>query len=233
MERNYAIRKGHLDGQIEIHPRMRTVLLDWISEVHTQYHFAQETFHITVATIDRYLQVSKSIGRSTACPSFNVKIVYDCKFWLTYFSLGSCSLCIRQTVKSTSRKNLQLVGVAALLIASKYEELYPPEVKDFVYITDNTYTKDQILAMEKHILKVSLGQDSHSQRECIPNSHHVVVFNFAEIEIRNGCANANSFSSSIFEGRPGWYTNTLFIEIFYWISCHWLQSFGISTVRGE
>lgn len=59
MERKYAIRKAHLDGQTEIHPRMRTVLLDWISEVHTQYHFAQETFHITVTTIDRYLQVSE------------------------------------------------------------------------------------------------------------------------------------------------------------------------------
>lgn len=59
MERKYAIRKTHLDGQVEIHPRMRTVLMDWISEVHTQYHFAQETFHITVSTIDRYLQVSE------------------------------------------------------------------------------------------------------------------------------------------------------------------------------
>lgn len=58
MEQKYAIRKNHLDGQAEVHPRMRTVLLDWISEVHTQYHFAQETFHITVSTIDRYLQVS-------------------------------------------------------------------------------------------------------------------------------------------------------------------------------
>lgn len=58
MERKYEIRKNHLDGQSEVHPRMRTVLLDWISEVHTQYHFAQETFHITVSIIDRYLQVS-------------------------------------------------------------------------------------------------------------------------------------------------------------------------------
>lgn len=58
MEQKYAIRKNHLDGQQEVHPRMRTVLLDWISEVHTQYHFAQETFHIAVSTIDRYLQVS-------------------------------------------------------------------------------------------------------------------------------------------------------------------------------
>lgn len=49
---------------------------------------------------------------------------------------------------------MQLVGVAALFVASKYEELYPPEVHDFVYITDNTYTKDEILKMEKFMLKV-------------------------------------------------------------------------------
>ena len=40
------------------------------------------------------------------------------------------------------RSNLQLVGVTAMLIASKYEEIYAPEVRDFVYITDNAYTKE-------------------------------------------------------------------------------------------
>lgn len=40
-----------------------------------------------------------------------------------------------------SKSKLQLVGVSALLIACKYEEIYPPEVKDFVYITDRAYTK--------------------------------------------------------------------------------------------
>ena len=44
--------------------------------------------------------------------------------------------------------DVQLVGVAALLIATKYEEIYPPTVKDFIYLTDNTYTKEKILQME-------------------------------------------------------------------------------------
>lgn len=60
MQDFYGIRKNHLDGQREIVPRMRTVLIDWISEVHLQYHFAQETFHSTVSIIDRYLQVRVS-----------------------------------------------------------------------------------------------------------------------------------------------------------------------------
>ena len=44
------------------------------------------------------------------------------------------------------------MGVTALLIASKYEEIYPPELKDFVYITDRAYTKQDVLQMEFHIL---------------------------------------------------------------------------------
>merc|ERR1712139_187952 len=46
------------------------------------------------------------------------------------------------------RKRLQLVGVAAMFIASKFEEINPPELHDWVYITDNAYTKDDVLMME-------------------------------------------------------------------------------------
>ena len=51
-----------------------------------------------------------------------------------------------------SRKNLQLVGVTAMLVASKYEEIWAPEVRDFVYISDRAYSRDQILACEKALL---------------------------------------------------------------------------------
>ena len=51
------------------------------------------------------------------------------------------------------RTRLQLVGVTAMLIASKYEEIYAPEVRDFVYITDKAYTKEEILKMEQCILQ--------------------------------------------------------------------------------
>ncbi|KAH8322860.1 hypothetical protein KR059_009180 [Drosophila kikkawai] len=52
------------------------------------------------------------------------------------------------------RTKLQLVGTAALYIASKYEEIYPPEVGEFVFLTDDSYTKKQVLRMEQVILKI-------------------------------------------------------------------------------
>lgn len=51
-----------------------------------------------------------------------------------------------------AKREVQLVGVAALLIVAKYEEIYPPLLKDFVFITDNHYTAEEILDMEKKIL---------------------------------------------------------------------------------
>jgi cyclin B len=50
------------------------------------------------------------------------------------------------------RQKLQLVGITCMLIASKYEEIYAPEIKDFVYVTDKAYSREEILDMEGKIL---------------------------------------------------------------------------------
>ena len=48
------------------------------------------------------------------------------------------------SVMSVLRGKLQLVGTACMLVASKFEEIYPPEVTEFVYITDDTYSAKQV-----------------------------------------------------------------------------------------
>jgi len=52
----------------------------------------------------------------------------------------------------THRKQLQLAGLGALLIASKFEEKSPVMVKDLVYICDNAYTKKDVNRMEAEML---------------------------------------------------------------------------------
>eukprot|EP00656_Telonema_subtile_P049061 TRINITY_DN6023_c0_g1_i4.p1 TRINITY_DN6023_c0_g1~~TRINITY_DN6023_c0_g1_i4.p1 ORF type:complete len:300 (-),score=101.70 TRINITY_DN6023_c0_g1_i4:387-1286(-) len=56
------------------------------------------------------------------------------------------------SAEAVARSKLQLVGITAMLIASKMEEIYPPEVKDFVYISDKAYTQDEIKKMEQQML---------------------------------------------------------------------------------
>ncbi len=55
-------------------------------------------------------------------------------------------------IKKVETKDFQLLGVSAMLIGCKYEEIYPPEVRDFVYATGKTYTDVDIIKMEGTIL---------------------------------------------------------------------------------
>ncbi|KAK9271351.1 hypothetical protein L1049_026941 [Liquidambar formosana] len=51
-----------------------------------------------------------------------------------------------------NRQQLQLLGVACMMIAAKYEEICAPQVEEFCYITDNTYFKEEVLQMESAVL---------------------------------------------------------------------------------
>ncbi|XP_068180129.1 G2/mitotic-specific cyclin-B2-like [Antennarius striatus] len=111
LEKQQSVQANYMQGY-EITERMRAILVDWLIQVHSKFQLLQETLYLTVAIVDRFLQVQK-----------------------------------------VSSRKLQLVGVAAMQVACKYEETYCPEVGDFTYITDNAFTKSQIVEMEWEILR--------------------------------------------------------------------------------
>uniref|UniRef100_A0A2K5LH41 Cyclin N-terminal domain-containing protein n=1 Tax=Cercocebus atys TaxID=9531 RepID=A0A2K5LH41_CERAT len=63
-----------------------------------------------------------------------------------------------------SHRKLQLVWITALFLASKYEEMFSPNIEGFVYITDNAYTISQIQEMETNFerTEISVGQASQA-----------------------------------------------------------------------
>ena len=96
-----------MSKQTDINAKMRSILIDWLVEVHLKFKLMPETLYLTVNLIDRFLEKEQIM-----------------------------------------RNKLQLVGVTAMFMASKYEEIYAPECRDFVYISDKAYTRDEILRME-------------------------------------------------------------------------------------
>jgi len=113
METKNQPKWNYMLKQPEVTHEMRSILVDWLVEVATEYKLESETLHLTLSFIDRFM-----------------------------------------SLMSVQRSKLQLVGVAAMFVAAKYEEVYPPDVSDFVYITDDSYTKRQVLQMEQILLKV-------------------------------------------------------------------------------
>lgn len=56
-------------------------------------------------------------------------------------------------VSVITREKLQLIGSTAVLVASKFEERCPPCLDDFLYICDDAYKKEELVAMEMDILQ--------------------------------------------------------------------------------
>jgi cyclin A len=55
-------------------------------------------------------------------------------------------------IRSINRNKLQLLGITCMLVAAKYEEIYPPTIDELVYISDNTYTRKDVVTMESILL---------------------------------------------------------------------------------
>jgi len=68
--------------------------------------------------------------------------------------------------KKIVRQQLQLVAVVALLIASKFEDVHPPQVQELVFLTDKAYSRDELVAMESTMLN-ALGFEI-----CRPTAFH-------------------------------------------------------------
>lgn len=85
----------------------------------------------------------------------------------------------KEKARNLQRSKLQLVGVTALMLASKYEEIYAPLVDDFVYITDYTYQREEVLEMEWKILDTLLYEMSqptaYTFLRCILMGNHTTI----------------------------------------------------------
>lgn len=95
------------------------------------------------------------------------------------------SLMDRYLERNEIKKEIfQLVATTCLFITSKFEEIYPPVLEDFVYICADTYTKNEIIHMESLVLNDIgfrlVGSTSHTllgiyatQSKCMPDCRGV------------------------------------------------------------
>ena len=58
------------------------------------------------------------------------------------------------SMKQITRAKLQLLGIASLLISCKSNEIYYPQLNEFTDITDGAYMKNELIDMEKKVLKI-------------------------------------------------------------------------------
>lgn len=57
------MRPTYLEGR-EVTGNMRAILIDWLVQVQIKFRLLQETMYMTVAIIDRFLQVCRTLSTS-------------------------------------------------------------------------------------------------------------------------------------------------------------------------
>ena len=56
------------------------------------------------------------------------------------------------SLKQIKKSELHILGVTSLLISTKYEEIYPPQLKELLNVSENKFNKAEVLKMELDIL---------------------------------------------------------------------------------
>ncbi len=159
---NYRLPSDYLRFQSDITANMTGVLLDWLVEVaeeyarsswrdlravvfshiRVRYHLTNETLHLAKQYIERYLAVQKVVRQRLQLVGVCGMLI-AAKFEVGLFPGPSVSL---PSPRSRSR-SLHLRSADC-----RSQEVVPPGVEDFVYISDNTFTRAQVIEMESSIL---------------------------------------------------------------------------------
>jgi len=136
-------------NQVILNPNPQLVD-DYLEEIFN--HLKEIEFNITTNPI--YMKKQNDINEKMRAILIDWLVEVHLKFKLVSETLFLTVNLIDRYLdrKIILRNRLQLIGVTAMLIACKYEEIYAPEVKDFVYITDKAYTKEEIFQMENDML---------------------------------------------------------------------------------
>ena len=78
--------------------------------------------------------------------------------------MSYCDRYLSRQNQSVRKSELQLIGVSALFFAAKLEEIYPPKLGEFAYVTDSACTEVEMREMELIMLKVNYHTKAKSSK---------------------------------------------------------------------
>ncbi|KAL1556028.1 putative cyclin-B3-1 isoform X4 [Salvia divinorum] len=124
---------------------------DYVDDIY-EYYWVMEAQN---PSLKNYLESQKDIAPQMRGILINWLIEVHQRFELMEETLFlTITLLDRyMSIEYIKKNEMQLVGLTALLLASKYEDFWHPRVADLISISAESYTKDQMLKMEKTILK--------------------------------------------------------------------------------
>ena len=191
LSRSSSTKKGstrNITGAEDIDAKDRndpTYVTDYVDDMYEHYRYKEET-----TTVDRMYMGSTTdkgktgggggggkkkqphINETMRCILVDWLVEVHYKFKLfpetLYLTVNLLDRFLSKSKESITKRDLQLVGVTALLISSKYEEMYIPELRDLTYICDGAYTEAKVRTVMKLTWNLRL-QHACTNEECLMN----------------------------------------------------------------
>lgn len=111
--RHVGVRPDFLDRHPDLKASMRTILMDWLAQVCSEWKYNRETYLQTVSVVDHFLAASSNLPKA----------------------------------------KLQCLGITALWVVSKIEEVDPYCAGDHVCVCNGAITLSELLDMEKAVCR--------------------------------------------------------------------------------
>ena len=124
---------------------------EYLIDILNDYKSTTKNFIINENYMNNQIDINKKMRKILINWLIEVHLKFKLKENTLFLSINLIDNFLSKN-NNLNRKFLQLVGISSLLIASKYEEIFPPKINDFIFICDNAYNKNEILNMEKLIL---------------------------------------------------------------------------------
>ena len=101
-----------------------------------------------------YMKIQSEISDKTRAILVDWLVSQHCTFKFTPETLFLCASLLDRflAIEPLPKSKVQLLGLAALLVACKYEEVQIPSVGHFLEMMDSGYTSAELLDMERRIL---------------------------------------------------------------------------------
>ncbi|XP_043712370.1 G2/mitotic-specific cyclin-2-like [Telopea speciosissima] len=122
-------------------------VVDYVEDIYAHYRKAESSSCVSLNYMVQQFDINEKMRAILIDWLIEVHYKFELMDETLFLTVNLIDRFLAQ--QTVVRKKLQLVGVTAMLLACKYEEVSVPAVEDFILISDKAYTRKEVLEMEK------------------------------------------------------------------------------------
>lgn len=151
IERDAMEEEGNLPNIDEADNENQLAVVEYVQDIYHFYWYTEACNNLSSNYMSSQVDINQKMREILIDWLTDVHLKFDLMHETLFLMINLIDRFL-SVVYTITRKDIQLVGLTAMLVAAKYEEIWAPKVKDLITISNNVYTRGEFLSMEKLML---------------------------------------------------------------------------------